>query len=191
MSAPAKGPSEFTPEPYNSDQPDFLQRWEDGEFVRLTAATRRLCNGFFGDWGSDIPKNQKNQESPHEGPIGPARCRPMGYRVFHSDMGWACEWWQILDAMPLIGAHPGDLLFHCPQAKEGRLGKGLDAWPTDLAIMYEDESTYVAFITKEQWRELYFPTAEEDFRKSIFEAASGEAALLELITSSGGRMPED
>ena len=138
MSAPEKGPSEFTPEPYNSDQPDFLQRWEDGEFVRLTAATRRLCNGFFGDWGSDIPKNQKNQESPHEGPIGPARCRPMGYRVFHSDMGWACEWWQILDAMPLIGAHPGDLLFHCPQAKEGRLGKGLDAWPTDLAIMYED-----------------------------------------------------
>ncbi len=56
--------------------------------------------------------------------------------------------------------------------------------------MYEDESTYVAFITKEHWCELYFPTTEEDFRKNVMEAASGEAALLELIRSAGGRMPK-
>ena len=104
----------------------------------------------------------------------------MGYRVFHSDMGWPCEWWQILDPMPNIGARPGDLLFHCLWADKGRNGTGLDAWPTDLAIMYEDESTYVAFITKEHWRELYFPVDEEK-----------EAAPFDLIHSAGGRMPEE
>ena len=186
MTGPGATP-DFFPEPYNAEQPDFLQRWEDGEFVRLTATTRRLHSGFFGDWGSDVPENQKNQEAPHEGPIGPARCRPMGYRVFHSDMGWPCEWWQILDPMPNIGARPGDLLFHCLWADKGRNGTGLDAWPTDLAIMYEDESTYVAFITMKQWKEFYFPTAEEDFRQNVI----GEAALLELIHSVGGRMPEE
>ena len=184
-------PEDFTPETHEPDGPDFLQRWEDGELVRLTAATRRLHDGFFGDWGSEIPQKQKNQESPHEGPIGHARCLPMGYRIFHSDMGRACEWWQILDAMPNIGARPGDLLFHCLDATEGRLGNGRDAWPTPYAIMYEDESTYVAFITKEHWREFYFPTAEQDLRANVITATGDEAALLELITSAGGRMPEE
>ena len=89
------------------------------------------------------------------------------------------------------GARPGDLLFYCPRATEGRLGKGLDAWPTELAIMYEDESTYVAFITREQWPELFFPADGEDLRKTIMEAASDQVALIELIESSGCTMPRE
>ena len=171
MTPREKGSSEFVPENWDLAQPDFLQRWEDGEFVRLTVAAMHLYGGILVD---DPKEQHEDRHGLFEGSIGGARCLPMGHRLFHSDMGCPTEVWKILDPMPNIGARPGDLLFHCPWAIKGRDGKGLDAWPTKLAIMYEDETTYVAFITMEQWRELHFPAAEQDLRQAVVNAASGE-----------------
>ena len=104
---------------------------------------------------------------PHQGPIESARCLPDGDRLFHSDMGMYCMVWKLLDPIPSVGARACDLLFHCEgAASHGRAGplgsKALDRWPTSMAIMYPDESTYVAFLTEEHWATLLFPAAEPD-----------------------------
>ena len=147
--------SHLEPEPWISDRPTTFSRWECGELVGLTAVKQfLLCRATWKE--DDGPAEKGYQPSAFEGELEPSRWVPRGTRLFHSDMGTPAECWELLDTIPSIGARPGDLLFHCPQAVLGRLGSGDNPWPTIFAIMYPDESTYVAFITQEHWESLHF-----------------------------------
>ena len=156
---PAEAQTEFVPEPYTSDHLATLERWQHHECVGLAAMTRfRLCDTLGND-----PDEYGKQEDAEAfcGDIEPARCLPMGCRLYHSDMGWLCEAWTILDPIPAVCARIGDTLYHCPEGPGGRRDGRGDAWPTEWAIMYRDDSTYVAFLTDEHVKALYFPADDE------------------------------
>ena len=163
--------TDLSSRPDTEEPPNIVARWEAGEVVAMAATMRATFSGLFADGASEddeeFIKGLCPPPVPHQGPIESARCLPDGDRLFHSDMGLYCKVWKLLDPIPSVGARPGDLLFHCEGAathgRRGPLGaKAPDRWPSPIAIMYPDESTYVAFLTEEHWATLLFPAADDE-----------------------------
>ena len=156
--------------------PTGIERLEEGNWVSLTAVARAAMLDFLAEHADPTEDadlfdgfcdmEQDGLEA-HDGLIEPARCLPMGTRLFHSDMGVLAECWKILDPIPSIGAVPGDLLFHCEGAHtHGRRrpegSKVSCRWPTPFAVMDDGEWLYVAFLTEEHWAELLFPKKDQE-----------------------------
>lgn len=144
--------------------PTCIERLEEGNWVSLTAVARVSMLDFLGE---ELDPMEQDGLEAHDGLIEPARCLPMGTRLFHSDMGVLAECWKILDPIPSIGAVPGDLLFHCEGAHtHGRRrpegSKVSCRWPTPFAVMDDGEWLYVAFLTEEHWAELLFPKKDQE-----------------------------